>query len=277
MIEESLKKLVSVIIPAYNAAETIKSAVESVASQTYKNIEILIIDDGSIDSTFAIANELSQMYKKNYIRIISQVNSGAASARNNGILNSNGFYIAFLDSDDLWHPTKLEEQISVFDNDPEVVLVGSFTNMKNNSFFNKLNTIRPVISISYFDMLVSNRFQTSTVIVKREILNEVGLFPFGQRYAEEGDLFLRISYKFKTILINKIFVNYSSGKSGFGHSGLSSNLTKMWLGESNNYYRAFKRKEINFHSLVFWELYSFLKYIRRIIINSINIRIKYSK
>jgi glycosyltransferase involved in cell wall biosynthesis len=101
--------LVSVIIPAYNAEAFISRTLQSVISQTYKNIEILVVDDGSRDKTVEIVESFAQ--KDSRIILLKQPNSGVASARNLAIENSRGEYIAPIDADDIWYPQKLEKQV----------------------------------------------------------------------------------------------------------------------------------------------------------------------
>lgn len=102
--------LVSIITPCYNGARFIRETIESVLSQTYELWEMIIIDDGSIDESVNIIN--AYMKKDSRIKLIQQVNSGSSVARNNGIRNASGQYIALLDADDLWLPTFLEKQIA---------------------------------------------------------------------------------------------------------------------------------------------------------------------
>ena len=98
---------VSVIIPTYNAMTYLPETVESVLRQTYSNFELLIIDDGSSDQTVQWVSQLVD----SRVRLISQENQGASVARNTGIAHAQGEYVAFLDADDLWEPTKLEQQV----------------------------------------------------------------------------------------------------------------------------------------------------------------------
>ena len=102
------KPLVTVIIPCFNSELFIQDCVESVLQQTYENIEIILIDDGSTDGSLSKIEEFSTK-----IMILKKENQGAASARNLGIRNSNGSYIAFLDSDDVWYPEKIEKQLQL--------------------------------------------------------------------------------------------------------------------------------------------------------------------
>ncbi len=105
--------LVSVIIPAYNSAETLQETVESALSQTYKDLEIIIVDDGSNDGTLAIAQKLAANHPN--IIVLSQKNAGVAAARNTAIAASRGHYIAPLDADDLWHPLRIEMHVKAIE------------------------------------------------------------------------------------------------------------------------------------------------------------------
>ena len=103
--------LVSVIVPAWNAERTLRATLESAAAQTYRNLEILVIDDGSADTTAAIAEEFCGSVPRAVL--IRKKNGGVASARNRGIAAAQGDWIAPLDSDDLWHPSKIRKQVEV--------------------------------------------------------------------------------------------------------------------------------------------------------------------
>lgn len=112
------RPLVSVVIPAYNCERYIHRAIDSVLAQTYRPLECIVVDDGSTDGTSAIAQGFGDQ-----VRLVRQSNGGASSARNAGIAAARGRYIAFLDSDDYWFDTKLDNQLAVFERHPEVVLV----------------------------------------------------------------------------------------------------------------------------------------------------------
>lgn len=115
---------VSVVMPAFNAAATVRGAVQSVLEQTYRCLELLVVDDASTDSTLAILNEAARSDPR--IKVISMPsNSGAAAARNVGLRAAHGELIAFLDADDLWQPNKLELQVPLFA-DSATLIVGSW-------------------------------------------------------------------------------------------------------------------------------------------------------
>jgi glycosyltransferase involved in cell wall biosynthesis len=107
---DSVKPLVSVVIPAYNAARTLLETLRSASAQTYSNLEIIVVDDGSTDETCQIVRDFARHDSR--VQLISQANGGVARARNTGIAAAAGELIAPLDADDLWHPTKIEKQVA---------------------------------------------------------------------------------------------------------------------------------------------------------------------
>ncbi|MCK5595776.1 glycosyltransferase family 2 protein, partial [bacterium] len=112
-----MKKKISVIIPAFNRANLLKKAIESVLSQTYQGFELIIVDDGSTDNTYEIVSEF-----KNDIIYIKQENRGAAAARNTGIKRAENKFLAFLDSDDCWDKEKLAIQIDEMQKNPSYLV-----------------------------------------------------------------------------------------------------------------------------------------------------------
>jgi glycosyltransferase involved in cell wall biosynthesis len=111
---------VTVIIPAYNAERLVAEAIQSALDQTYPNVEVVVVNDGSTDAT---SERVRPFLAGQRVRYLEQPNAGPAAARNRGLAEANGEYIAFLDADDLWQPTKLEKQVPLFHNRPELGLV----------------------------------------------------------------------------------------------------------------------------------------------------------
>lgn len=178
--------LVSVIIPSFNPGKYIEYAIQSVEKQTYKNFEIIVVDDGSTDGTVEwIKNQ------KGRIRYSLQENSGAAIARNNGVKIARGDYIAFLDADDLWSPKKLEKQLCIFKRFPEVSFV--FSNgykVYGDNSYNYIMTSKYETKDSLFEQYTDppelidfawnfkiNSVPTSSVVIKKELFDIVGGFP----------------------------------------------------------------------------------------------------
>ena len=112
--------LVSVVIPTFNGARFLAQTIESVLAQTYPRLEVLVVDDGSTDETPAIAASYAPR-----VSYLHQANAGTAAARNTGITQASGAFIALLDHDDLWEPRKLERQLPLFATDPQIGAAGS--------------------------------------------------------------------------------------------------------------------------------------------------------
>lgn len=145
--------LVSVITPCYNGSRFISETIDSVLSQTYSNWEMIIVDDGSTDNSAEIVELYSK--KDGRIRLIRQVNGGSAEARNHGIREAQGQYIALLDSDDLWKPEFLSEQIDFMKGKNARCVYSSYERIDENS----IECLSPLIckrSVHYKDMLVRN-------------------------------------------------------------------------------------------------------------------------
>ena len=256
---------VSVVIPVFNSGTDAAGAIRSVQAQTVQPREIVVVDDGSTDASAAtIAAAVAGSAPP--VRIVSTPNAGAASARNTGILQTNSRHVAFLDSDDRWLPDKLARQLSILDTRPEVGMVGTRTTMKSTLADRRIDAMGPEMRISARTQLFKNFFQTSTVLVRRSVLDAVGLFPAGQRYAEEGDLFLRIAAHSQCILLNEPLVDYAGGKGGFGVAGLSSNIWRMERGELANIHRAWRRADCTLPVYALAIVFSLLKFMRRVLL-----------
>ena len=156
--------LVSVIIPTYNRAHYVVEAVESVLAQTHKNIEIIVVDDGSTDG----AEEILDPYKDR-IRYFYQENQGVSAARNLGIRNANGQYLAFLDSDDLWLPDKTELQLNFLKENDNYGFVFSnfliFTDTENETEI--ANRSIPPSGYIFPQLFMGNFIGSPTMLMRR--------------------------------------------------------------------------------------------------------------
>ena len=188
---------VSIIMPSYNAESYIEDSVKSVLSQTYKDWELIIINDGSSDRTEEICKKYTSFDDR--IIYLFQENSKQATARNNGLKIAKGDIIAFLDSDDLWLPNKLELSLSYFDLDKFDLIFtdayfGNDDEIENESNLKKLN----VIDSEYFgkeaiaQFIELNRIPILTVLVKKQIIENINFFDHQCVPAEDYDLWLRL-------------------------------------------------------------------------------------
>jgi len=175
--------LVSVIVPVYNAEQFIQETIESVLAQTYKNMEIVIVDDCSKDSSEAIIKRMKKFYS-NIIYHKFENNHGAAVARNVALNIAQGQYVAFLDSDDLWKPTKIEEQINLMKDKKSSFCYTAIEMM--NDIGEVIKSKRNVIELIDYNFLLKNTMiATSSVIIDRIALGDfqMPLRRAGQDYA----------------------------------------------------------------------------------------------
>jgi len=259
--------LISVIIPMYNSETTITNCINSVLNQTYKgDVEIIVVNDGSKDNSKAIVEDIIQDNKtKVSIELYNKINEGVSTARNIGIKMAKGDWIALLDSDDEWLPNKLERQIQVLTENPTIDFLGTNRNGEyfNNILWKKLNVLT---RISPKILMVKFVFVVPTVIFRKKVIIDVGYFDETQKYAEEGNYFIRIAQKYNCFLLNESLVVTGGGKDHFGHSGLSGNLKEMEKGELKNLKDALNLKIINYFEYSCLVMFSILKYFRRIVI-----------
>lgn len=214
-----MSKLVSVIIPVYNAESTIRLSIQSILNQSYKNLEIIVVDDGSTDSTVQIVEELSRLSKN--IRIFQQNRNGAASARNLGIKVANGYYIQFMDSDDVLSTDKLENQIRkleelncdlvfcrtrVFKKDDD--LLGSYLFSANDFIpvHEEVNANDLMLELySKGDILM---IQPNAFLSTKKLLRNVGFWKEELTLDDDGEYFTRVILVAGKVLFDKDSINY---------------------------------------------------------------------
>jgi len=193
--------LVSVVCPAYNCGLFIKPALESVFSQSYRPIEVIVVDDGSTDST----PELIKVYRE--VWYLRQANLGASAARNNGIRAARGEYVAFLDLDDLWTPEKLSDQVVALESCPEAGFGFSDMRLFSSSGDEELTMFQKYqLTAEYFGhewmveravakLVMMNFIPTSSVVARKTALTEAGGFDEQFRKSEDWDLWLRMALR----------------------------------------------------------------------------------
>lgn len=200
---------VSIVIPTYDRANLLPRAIGSVQSQTFQDWELIIVDDGSRDDTRDVVADY--MSRDARIRCIYQGNRRQAAARNNGIRNARGEMIAFLDSDDTWMPRKLEKQVAILDGEPECGMV--YGNQLMAADEQDPGSLRYpggwLPSGNVFPELLKRSFycSTQTILVRRAVLDRVGLFDEQLTNAlEDWELTLRIAYHYRVACIDEPLV-----------------------------------------------------------------------
>lgn len=260
---------VSVVIPCYNSSDTIERAVESVFSQTVCPSELIMVNDCSPDNgkTLGKLYEIKNKYEDIFlIKVVNLTdNQGAAGARNAGLCVAAQDFIAFLDADDKWNRYKLEKQIKTFQLNPNIGLVGTTFNGTIYKYF-YLKKFKKYTEITLLNLIFKNFFQPSTVIIKKDVLDTVGYFDSNQRYAEEGNYFIRIASQYKCYLLNESLLEYGNEKVLLEHKGLSFNLAAMEKGELNNLKMAYTSRFITYPTYLIAIVYSYFKYIVRVIV-----------
>ncbi len=248
-----MNSLVSVIIPAYNAEGFITEALDSVFSQTYRPLEIIVIDDGSTDKTSEIIKNYqrspsnktditSKIIKTDSpeveLRYLYQNNSGPSKARNAGIKAAKGEYIAFLDADDLWTSDKLDKQMHLFKREHRIDVVFcnvETTKSKNGKFESFIMFDRNKINKSFFEhdyivlnplekLLKMNFMLTPAVIAKKSCFKDGIFFNEKRQYAEDWELWLNMSLHFTFGYVSDVCVHVRDEGDGF-----CSNEDKMLL------------------------------------------------
>jgi glycosyltransferase involved in cell wall biosynthesis len=196
---------VSVIVPTYNTIAYLPDAIESILKQTFEDFEILLVNDGSTDSTAQWAEKLTDPR----IRYIEQKNQGLSAARNTGIDLAQGRYIGLLDADDLWEPTKLEKQVALLDANPDIGMVHSwvtFMDGQGRSTGRIWKTQAEGMALS--QLLHRNDVAVLSVLVRRECFAKVGGFDPKLRSLEDWDMWLRLAVDYPIAVIKEPLAYY---------------------------------------------------------------------
>ena len=196
--------LVSVIIPTHNRFAFLKKAVGSVYAQTYAHFELIVVDDGSTDNTANIV----KLYD-NRLHYIKQNNSGVAAARNRAIAKARGDYIAFLDDDDLYEPTKLQECVNYMQAHPDVVWLYSgfsFIDAQGKPL-DRAAIIPEKETVTLHDIAMFAFIATPSVMVRTHTLKEAGGFPDGIKVSEDYDTWARVLARGKGTALKTALVN----------------------------------------------------------------------
>lgn len=256
--------LVSVIIPVYNGENYISETIDSVIAQTEKSWEIIAINDGSTDRSRDILEKTAKN-DPGRIRVISVSNGGVSRARNTGVSNARGTYIAFIDQDDLWAPSKLQRQLEQFRADSELGL--SFTN--ESIIDQKGHRVRENVlclttsknrGLVFGRLVFDNFIPISSVMLKKELFMDAGGFNPRYTLAEDYDFLLRVTKKAPVDFIDDPLLLYRE----HGESGTFKKIDVLTR-ESFSVLHSWKAKDPRFfrkHAhqyLLFWLKFKFLK------------------
>ena len=206
----------SVIIPLYNKAPYVAKAIQSVLAQTFTDYELIVVDDGSKDESATIAAQIIENYK--HCQLIRQENAGVSMARNNGVAISHGDYLCFLDADDWWEPTFLEEMSKLIDEFPDAGIYGTnytiVNETKHKTRIAKIGVEEGFEKgyINYCKAYASTMYMPLTsisVAIPRQVFDEMQGFPRGIKLGEDFLLWIRIALKHRVAFLNKPLAYYN--------------------------------------------------------------------
>ncbi|MDX2099584.1 MAG: glycosyltransferase [Leptolyngbyaceae cyanobacterium bins.59] len=196
---------VSIIIPTYNAMPYLPATVESIFKQTFTDFELLLVDDGSTDQTVPWITKLTD----SRVKLIQQANQGASIARNTGIASVQGDSIAFLDNDDLWQPTKLEQQVQHLDRNPQVGLVHTWMMLIDEKGQSTGRLIKTDAEGWVWKKLVEqDTILNSSVLVRKTCFDQVGVFDPTIPRTGDWEMWLRVAAKYPLGLLKEPLVFY---------------------------------------------------------------------
>jgi glycosyltransferase involved in cell wall biosynthesis len=223
--------LVSVVIPSYNDARFVRQAIGSVLAQTHRALDVIVVDDGSTDGTADIALEFGSP-----VRVFRQANAGAAVARNRGLDEARGEYVAFLDADDFWHPRKTEVQlrhlrtcgqcVAIYCNKIELRADMAEPSWHEAGQHDCLDALSPDPRSSgwlYLELLRASVLHTSTVMASRETLEKVGRFDVALRKGQDLDYWLRLSRLGPIHMLDSVLSAYRIHRASISHRAMGTN------------------------------------------------------
>ena len=215
--------LVSVIIPTYNRPDYVERAIESVRAQTFRDWELIVVDDGSAAETCAVLKPLALQDKR--IRVLRIANCGTAAARNRGLEKASGKYVAFLDDDDEWLPEMLEVEVGFIESHPEIGLCYSRLQILRevDGKMDDRTVFPKIMGTGFPDLLTRCLIMPSTAIMRRSCLTELGGFDPAYVLQDDTDLWLRFSQRFKIAAIDRALARtHKDGRVQKSHNFVAS-------------------------------------------------------
>lgn len=225
--------LVSVIIPMYNAAKTIQETIESVIAQTYRNLEILVIDDGSTDRSAEIVTSLQKRHP--YITYTYQKNAGVSAARNLGLEQAQGDYVAFLDADDIWQRDKLEKQLRRLTDTgyPACYSGYSWINEEGQPIGRQKNLTYAEGKILLDYLKLKNFASIVTWLVRKDILEANNIaFTLGKSFAEDVEFFIKVMALIPVCAVKADLTRYRIRQQSLSSFSVENQLTEIKTWES---------------------------------------------
>lgn len=264
---------VSVVIPCFRCKRTIRRALDSVFIQTMRPVEVLLVEDASPDDTLDFLKSLIKEYPVNWVKIYPlEKNLGPAAARNRAWEIASQPYVAFLDSDDSWHPQKIEFQYRWMLNNKHAVLTGQICETLNCDAVRHPSYEASRVDFSevaFTSLLKSNKFSTPSVMLKRDVPFR---FSTDMRFCEDYLLWCELLGSGSRGYSLQLPLTFCH-KPIYGHSGLSSNMWPMEKGELSVYDYLYRARRISLLRLYLLKGWSLMRYGRRLLIMKLGLNI----
>ena len=240
--------LISVVIPVYNGEKTIKKTIEAVLNQSFPDIEVIVINDGSCDSTVEIVNSIDD-YR---LQLFSYTNAGLAASRNRGISHSKGEFISFIDADDLWTTDKIEAQYKALQENPQAAVAYSWTDYidAEGKFLQSGRHVTAKGDV-YSKLVLSSFLENgSNPLIRMQAISTIGTFDESLFAAEDWDMWLRLAAKYEFVCVEKVQILYRVSV-----NSMSANLKRQEAACLEVIERAFSHPKAEF--LQYLKKYSF--------------------
>jgi glycosyltransferase involved in cell wall biosynthesis len=220
----TISPFVSVIIPTFNRLELVKQTIESVREQSFQDYEIIVVNDGCTDGT---AEWLST---QDNLVVVNQANSGIAMSRNNGAAISCGKWLAFLDHDDLWARDKLKVQVDFVKSNPEVGLVAA-CHVRLGTKYSTSGIPKWIKGDLLVKAFSESFIHTSSVMIRRDVFEEIGGFPSHYRFADEFDVWLKIAAGYPIAYADQplVFIRFYDSNTSHNRIGVRSDTYDILL------------------------------------------------
>ncbi|MBW4430772.1 MAG: glycosyltransferase [Pelatocladus maniniholoensis HA4357-MV3] len=212
--------LISVVIPTYNSEKTIKKTIESVLEQSFIDLELIIINDGYMDSTLKVISQ----FKDSRIKVFLFENVGGNVSRNRGLERSTGEFVSFLDADDIWTPDKLESQLHALKANPQAAVAYSWTDYIDEQGKFLLSGTHITANGNVYEQLIISNFleNGSNPLIRREALVQLGGFDEELTAAQDWDMWLRLAQNFDFFAVPRVQILYRMSA-----NSLSTNLARQ--------------------------------------------------
>jgi glycosyltransferase involved in cell wall biosynthesis len=198
--------LISIIVPVYNGEKTIRETIQSISNQSFIDWELIVINDGSTDSTEEVVKEIDD----ERLRIFSYTNAGVAASRNRGLSHANGEFVSFIDADDIWTKNKLESQLkSIRDSDDAAVAYSWTDYIDENGTIVKSGRRATNVGDVYSKLLIYNFLENgSNPLIRRAALTNVGGFDESLNAAQDWDMWLRLAAHYNFVVVPEVQILY---------------------------------------------------------------------